>query len=478
MKRSTARWTTTLAAAALLGLPVGALAQTTPSSTQPPTSTSAPAEAQNPADDHLRQAEQALNDIPAASLTGRTKSKVSELKRHLTALQTAAAGATTGSASASDKNSWSTHLAGADKALNDLLGPASTDASEPTGTTGTTGTTGSSSAAAMDLDDQTRAKLTEVRTHLTAFAASVSGAAGAPSESTVDPSAASAADPTGSAASASSPATAETSSTAGAASSMGTTGSASSQPPATATGSENQTQSQSATAADPQASAAQVNPEEAKRHITAARESLSQLTQLPAASQLTGEMRSHVSQLISNFNELITTNTEWRASFDKVEANLDALIGSQTTDEPAAPATTGTEGAVGTSGTSTGLDPAIRQKLLEFREHLHSFEQAAGGAAAGNATDSAMSGTTSPESPEPTGSSDARAQEGHSEAMRHIAAIEAILNGNSSSAGTGSEPTAGTASSTSGSGSLDRAQIEQLRTHLNELKRLLAEGGR
>jgi hypothetical protein len=107
------------------------------------------------------------------------------------------------------------------------------------------------------------------------------------------------------------------------------------------------------------------------------------MTQLPAAQQLTGENRTQVTQLIANFNELITTNAEWKASYAKVNANLTALIGAETTDAaPAAPApAAGTAGAVGTSGTTaSALDPAVKAKLVEFRTHLKEFEQAAGGA--------------------------------------------------------------------------------------------------
>ena len=125
------------------------------------------------------------------------------------------------------------------------------------------------------------------------------------------------------------------------------------------------------------------------------------MTQLPAAQALTGEPRAQVSQLISNFNELITTSSEWKAAYAKVDANLSALLGSQGPDESAAPApataspsptappssttppTAGAAGAVGTSGTTTGsLDPAIKAKLVEFRTHLKEFEKAAGGSAA------------------------------------------------------------------------------------------------
>ena len=127
-----------------------------------------------------------------------------------------------------------------------------------------------------------------------------------------------------------------------------------------------------------------MNPDAAKQALTAARDTLSQMTQLPAAQQLSGETRTQVSQLISSFNELITTTAEWKASYAKVDANLTSLIGAQTADEtPAAAAAatpaTGAAGAVGTSGTTT-LDPALKAKLVEFRAHLREFEKAAGGA--------------------------------------------------------------------------------------------------
>jgi hypothetical protein len=56
--------------------------------------------------------------------------------------------------------------------------------------------------------------------------------------------------------------------------------------------------------------------------------------------------------------------------------------------------------------------------------------------------------------------------------MRHIEAIEAILNGSSETAGT-TGSTASTSRSTAGASSLDHAQIEKIRTHLSELRKAL-----
>jgi hypothetical protein len=283
-----------------------------------------------------------------------------------------------------------------------------------------------------------------------------------------------------------------------------------------------------------------VDPETVKRHLTAARDSLSQLTQLPAAAQLSGDARTQVSQLISNFNELITTNTEWRASYAKVQANLTALVGDQRTDESPAP-TAGTAGAVGTSGT-TALDPAIKAKLVEFKTHLAEFEKAAGGATASPSASSSSAAPATPAEPEPTaatpaeptptspaasasapsamppaaGGASAAAMRGASgtagavgtsgstaatagsaepsaapeqapqtsqpgasrqgagsktEAMDHIEAIEAILNGRASATGTsGRAP--------SSSSTLDSKQIDEIKTHLSELRKVLNKSDR
>ncbi len=240
-------------------------------------------------------------------------------------------------------------------------------------------------------------------------------------------------------------------------------------------------------AAQPPAPAAQPDEQAAKQHLTAARNTLSEMTQLPAASQLTGDARTQVSQLITNFNELITTPMAWRASYEKVEANLNALLGSSTADESAA-RTTGTEGAVGTSGT-VAVDPAIKAKLIEFRAHLDKFEKVAGGPSeaaspAASATPPAAS-TTPPATTAPAGATPPQQPEhqaaGHGstidpqELLRHVQAIEVILNVQAPAA-TGTSGTTGTEpAATQSNVTLTPAQLDQLRTHLSELKRLLGQ---
>ena len=233
----------------------------------------------------------------------------------------------------------------------------------------------------------------------------------------------------------------------------------------------------------PATQAAQPNEQAARRYLTDARNTLSEMTQLPAASQLAGETRTQVSQLISNFNELITTQADWRATYAKVNANLTALIGP---DSGAADPSsgTGTAGAVGTSGSgAANLDPAIRAKLVELRRHLNEFEKAAGGTAA--ATPSATPSPTDPNPPAtappatappattppattppattpppdpqtPAGTTGTQAA-GNADVMRHIAAIEAMLKLEDDSGGL----------------TLTKAQVEQLRGHIAALRQSL-----
>jgi hypothetical protein len=248
----------------------------------------------------------------------------------------------------------------------------------------------------------------------------------------------------------------------------------------------------------------------AKIHLTAARNALSELTQLPAASQLQGDARNQVSQLINNFNELITTQNDWKAAFAKVEANLATLI------TPAAgvqaPPASGTPGAVGTSGTTAQIDPAIRAKLMEFRQHLDKFEEAATATAAPAASAAPTTTTTQPAEPaqppptEPTSQTPPTTQTppnqpvqaspdpepesanlaaDQQELLQHVDAIEGIL-GAQAAAQAAARPTPGATVGTTGTqtgesrapvaGSevtLTQAQLDQLRRHLAELRQLI-----
>jgi hypothetical protein len=483
MKSSTARWTTAMAAAACLAVPSAGLTQT-PATSQPPTTQQQPSTQQPPstsasqpsgeAQEHLRQAQAALKDIPE-TIPAPAKSRVAELKRHLNTLE---------KPSASKKSTWSTEVAAIDKILTELVGPASgSGKSEPTGTTGAPGATASKSAATMTLDETTKSKLLDVRKHVTAYAAAMSGTGGEPASApssepaATEPAAAAATQPPAAQSNPSTP------SPSPAAQPEPTAPTAGQQPPA-----QNPPSAEQAQQPTP---GQQADPETSKRHLTAARESLSQLTQLPAAAQLSGEPRAQVSQLISNFNELITTKENWRASYDKVEANVTALLGPQAAGETAQAPPAPTDGAVGTTGTTAAsIDPAIRAKLVEFRSHLKQFEQAAGAASSASSMTSSSTSSMASQSPSPTGTPGATGTTGttdtpqsasaprrpasamgQDDAVRHIEAIETILKGSSTPGATTGNAPAGTTGTTTGSITLNQSQVEEIRMHLAELRK-------
>jgi hypothetical protein len=212
-----------------------------------------------------------------------------------------------------------------------------------------------------------------------------------------------------------------------------------------------------------------------KQHLSAARDTLSQLTSMPEAARLQGDARTQVSQVIASFNELITTQSDWRAAYAKVDAGLTAVLGPEA-PEPAPPATppsTGVAGAVGTAGSAAAtLDPAVRAKLVEFRTHLKAFEKSAGGSGSGAMAPSvATDATANPASPAaapapaaappsqakaPAPTTQAPEQAGPSEADKHLDAISAILD-------------------QSQTGTLTKAQTDSLKKHVAELRLLLAK---
>lgn len=409
MKRSINRWTTTLATAAVLALPIASFAHTmqepappqqqpqpapqptpTPTPTPQPTPEPTPQPQPQPAtpqaqadqpvapQEHIRLAQATVNSIAASSVPAKSRPQLALIKKHLSALEKAgdskpASPKTAPGAPAGTNANWGTEVAAIDKIITEMIG--NDTGSGPTGMTGTpsaTATSGTSGAtkatAAVAIDEATRAKLMEVRTHITAYAAGMSGTAtpktDAPAVTPDQPAA-----PTTAAQQppAATPATSPAATTA----------------PSTDPAAATQAQTTSP-----------IDAEAARGHLTAARNTLSQMTQLPAAAQLTGESRTQVTQLISNFNELITTQSNWRASYAKVAANLTALLGPEassaevtaTTPTPTpapapAPApATGTAGAVGTSGVTTvEMDPALRAKLVELRRNLVDFQKASGG---------------------------------------------------------------------------------------------------
>ncbi len=261
------------------------------------------------------------------------------------------------------------------------------------------------------------------------------------------------------------------------------------QPPATA-------QPPQGDPAPPQSTTPDATQAAAKMHLTAARNALSQLTQLPAAGQLQGDARAQISDLINNFNELITKQSDWKASYDKVENNLATLVGAPS-DPGAAPA-----GAVGTSG-KIDLDQGIREKLVEFRAHLQKFEEVASGMAPPpEDTRSSAPPANQPAEPPPPDTPDPPdtpeppdvappttpddepdpAIVGPAELLQHIEAIEAMINEQAAAQSGGQAPgavgTAGAPQAPNAPAALPEVrftqdQLAQIRVHLMEMRRAI-----
>jgi hypothetical protein len=360
-------------AATLIALPASALAQTPPQQppAQPPATeptpqspaSQQPAESQGQPAEHLAKAKAALDAVDASAVTGTAKTRLTELKRHVSALDRATAAQPEGKGRAKAERSWATDVAAIDRILTELTTP--TTSTDPAAASATAGR----AQASVTVDDVTRARLLEVHKHITAFASAMSGTAAAP---TADPAASQPAATTQPPDTTQPPATAQPPAT--------TQPPPTAQPPATQPPPTTQpptTQPPATTPPDPstEGATAPADADAARRQLTEARDVLSELTQLPEAAALTGEARTQVTELITNFNELITTQTDWRATYAKVQANLTALVGAETTDEAnVPPPATGTAGAVGTSGMTT-LDPKVREKLIEFRTKLVAFEK-------------------------------------------------------------------------------------------------------
>jgi hypothetical protein len=352
-------------------------AQPQPQQPASPTPTAQPAQSAQAVSpqEHLSQAKAAADSIDTNSVPAKSRSQFAQLKKHLAALEKAGSATTpsatpapaTAAKSEEKKSDWGTEVAAIDKIITEMLG--SETANGTTATPGAAGTAGKA-ASAVALDEASRAKLMEIRTHITAFAAGMSGTStpknDAPAPSPEPTAAATPAEQP----SATPPAAAATPS------------------PAATEPSAAQSPAPTAAAAPATAAQPQVDADAAHRALVAARESLTQLTKLPAATQLSGDARTQVGQLIANFNELISAQNNWRASYAKVAANLTTLLGPDSGDAAAtaaapaaATAPTATAGAVGTAGTTkVELDPAIREKLVELRKNLAEFEKASGGA--------------------------------------------------------------------------------------------------
>jgi hypothetical protein len=244
----------------------------------------------------------------------------------------------------------------------------------------------------------------------------------------------------------------------------GTQAPSSEQPPSTQTpstppspsGGQTATPNQPATG---QSSASGVDEAKARDELAAARQSLADLTKLPAATQLQGEQRTAITNFISAFNTFATASTDWKPKFNVVDEQLSALLagaeggatgtsgapsapGATTPSTPDANAPAGTTGSAGSTAETAGAgstagggyDPSIVAKLQEVRQHLDAFQMAIG-------------------DPDP-----------------HIKAIEKIL-ADAGGGGSSAVGTSGTAAASAGGGvTLTSAQVDEIRQHLEAVR--------
>ena len=71
---------------------------------------------------------------------------------------------------------------------------------------------------------------------------------------------------------------------------------------------------------------AQPNQEAIKQTLTAAQASLAEMTKLPAAATLQGDVRTAVSGFIDEFNAFASLPKDWKAKYQVASASLDKML--------------------------------------------------------------------------------------------------------------------------------------------------------
>lgn len=178
MSKTATAWTTSIAAAALVALPMIATAQTYPpagqtSSGQSQSQMTSPD--QNTPQFHLDEAKRVLDSVSTSDLTGAATSEVSKIKTQFTDLyndyknKSGVGSSTTGQVGTSGTPviDWKTQFNKIEGELDGLSIPKSSYAPS----SGVSGTTGMSSGAVANvtLSSEVKDSLTQFRTHLEQF---------------------------------------------------------------------------------------------------------------------------------------------------------------------------------------------------------------------------------------------------------------------------------------------------------------------
>lgn len=124
---------------------------------------------------------------------------------------------------------------------------------------------------------------------------------------------------------------------------------------------------------------AQPNQEAIKQTLTAAQASLAEMTKLPAAATLQGDVRTAVSGFIGEFNAFASLPKDWKAKYQVASASLDKMLAAAAAAPalaavPAAPA----PAAPGDSNAPGTWDPTVVETLKKVRTQLDAFEKATG----------------------------------------------------------------------------------------------------
>jgi hypothetical protein len=227
----------------------------------------------------------------------------------------------------------------------------------------------------------------------------------------------------------------------------------------------------------PQARTAQsVQPNPAAEHLTAARAALNKVLNSPAPS---GDAFKKLAELKTEYIAMekaaSTASPEWKTHYQTIDRLLTDLVGAPTAAEP---------GAVGTSGNAGApMAAVLTANLLDFRTHLTAFSAAMGnvapaaGTAAAPASAPAASApaapapatpppateppatappATAPPATAPAASAAPASADAAAQLDQVLGMIEGVLKANASQA--------------SGTVSIERSTLEQMKTQLEQIR--------
>ena len=124
---------------------------------------------------------------------------------------------------------------------------------------------------------------------------------------------------------------------------------------------------------------AQPNQEAIKQTLTAAQASLAEMTKLPAAATLQGDVRTAVSGFIGEFNAFASLPKDWKAKYQVASASLDKMLAAAAAaPAPAAAPAAPAPAAPADSNAPGKWDPTVVETLKKVRTQLDAFEKATG----------------------------------------------------------------------------------------------------